>query len=458
MATSLYRALVDAGKIGNQYAVLPDQISYEMLITAIDDRAAELSKIVPVGARVAIPSEPVLDFIRDFYALNRLECAVVPQNPDMPEAVWQAHVDYRLFADRVYRCHPGPPQAVLDDIALILFTSGSTGLPKAVYLSNHNLRSNCIAVGQRCFQFENVCGTLTAPLHYVLGLNMQMNLMLLNGGTIFLPQAKNIEAIVHALHNPAVNYISGIPMFYRKVVDYCARHDLSARHLRYAFIGGAPWNQKLVEQIRERLGVVPAATYGLSETSPIVTFGPMTMDVANRLYSVGKAIVDVCIRIGEDGEVLVKGPNVASAVGHPTPQRTDEWFRTGDCGYLDANDNLYITGRIKELINKAGVKINCMLVEQELRRHPEVIDCVVGAVPSTVYGEDIGAVVLASSTLDVGDFSFIKTHQRPKLILNLTEFPTLASSGKIDRKKIQQLLWSSTSSSLTPVCPQEESM
>lgn len=458
MITSLYRALVDAGKGGNRYAVLPDEISYERLLTAIEDRAVALSRIVPVGARVAIPTEPVLDFIRDFYALNRLECAVVPQNPDVPEAVWQAHADYRLFADRVYRCRLSPPQVLLDDIALILFTSGSTGLPKAVYLSNRNLLSNCIAIGQRCFQFADVCGALTAPLHYVLGLNMQMNLMLLNGGTIFLPQAKNIETIVHAIHNPAVNYISGIPMFYRKVVDYCAKRDLFMRHLKYAFIGGAPWNRGLVEQITERLGVVPAATYGLSETSPIVTFGPMTADGTNRPYSVGKAIPDVYVRIGEDGEILVKGPNVASAVGHPTPQRIDGWFHTGDCGYLDADDNLYITGRIKELINKGGVKINCTLVEQELRRHPEVIDCVVGAVPSTAYGEDIGAVVLASSMLDVGDFSFIQAHQRPKVIINLAEFPTLSSSGKIDRKKVQQLLWSSASSKPTPVYSQEESM
>ena len=445
----LYSQLANIVRTRGLEAIVSSQITYRTLLEQINSRASELCSKIDANAAVAVQTNRPIEFIVNFFALNKLGCAVVPENPEIPDEIKCAHVDFRLIGN-VVEAQNRNESTKFKDVALILFTSGSTGMPKAVYLTNRNILSNCLTVGQTCFKFrDRVCGLLSAPLYYVLGSNMQMNLMLLNGGSIYIPESANIDSMVDALQTGTVNYICGVPLFFRKIVDACARRAASFTHLEYAFIGGAAWDAELLNDTKKYLGIIPSATYGLSETSPIITFSSMEPNNNGDAFSVGKSINDVHISISPDNEILVKGPNVAIAAGHPTPVLIGDWLHTGDCGRLDSQGNLYITGRIKELINKGGIKINCSLIEHEIRKFPGVFDCVVGAIRSTKYGEDIGVAIYSHGNYLIEDFVFLNEHSRPKRVLNLDKFPTLKASGKVDRKMIRKMLWSLDSETLT---------
>jgi len=426
-----------AGKFPERVALKPSNVTYKMLLAMIERRAHELSMKLDKAIPVSLELNDTFEFIINFYALNSLSIPVAPENKDVKK--WQRqkitgfHVCNKGQVDKINNVLP-----IRNEIALILYTSGTTGTPKPVYFTNKNLLSNCLTVANKNYKFSgDVCGLLSSPLCYILGINMQLNLMLLTGNSLYISKSRNFDEYAKILADGEINFVGGVPLFYMKLTSSLEELNKVAFGVKYALIGGASWDKRILDKIKKYLNVVPYATYGLTETSPLITCGVMHYDDYIGKYSVGMPIDGVKIKTNSACEILVKGSNVASY--NTNDYQDDTWFSTGDIGEIIDN-KLYILGRNKDFINKAGIKINCSVIEAKIKKLKGVIECVAAGVPSTQYIEDIGVAIMKEKSISEINFENLDRKYQPKHVVYLDDLPTINSSGKIDRKLIKEQL------------------
>ncbi len=305
--------------------------------------------------------------------------------------------------------HEKPISRELDDTALILYTSGTTGEPKGVMLSFRNLLSNIEAIKKVGVAGKEDKTLALLPFHHSYPLMVTLLVPLSIGATVVFLEKLSSEEVLKALREHGITILVGVPRLYQVLalrIEENIRKNPLARalytlapslpkgarrvlfrrvhrafggRLRYMVSGGAKLNLDTA-YVFERLGFTLLEGYGLTETSPIVSFNPPNKV---KLGSVGLPIEGVKVRISEEGEVLVKGPNVMQGY-YKKPEETakvlkDGWLYTGDLGYLDEEGYLYITGRKKELIVLAGGKnvfpeeLEALIVAQS----PVVKECAV---------------------------------------------------------------------------------
>jgi long-chain acyl-CoA synthetase len=284
-----------------------------------------------------------------------------------------------------------PREAALgpDDLATIMYTSGTTGNPKGVMLTHRNLLSNAVA----CFEVADtgLHDVLLSwlPYSHIYGRLCDHYSSLVSGAVVCLAESQ--ETLVLNLAETQPTRVSSVPRFYEKVYAVVAAADPkeTGRRLRAVFgpridyltSGGAPLPRQVAEAYRDA-GVLLLQGYGLTESSPVISFNRKS---AYKLETVGRPIPGVEVRIADDGEVLTRGPHVMKGYWN-NPRATaevivDGWLHTGDLGTLDADGFLSITGRKKELLVLSnGKKVIPSEVEGRLLADP-CFDHVV------VYGE-----------------------------------------------------------------------
>jgi acyl-CoA synthetase (AMP-forming)/AMP-acid ligase II/thioesterase domain-containing protein len=321
--------------------------------------------------------------------------AVVEQGPN---------IDCTLKTARkaaAFDTEPGPTS-----IALILQTSGTTGVPKLVPITHQNLLAETAKIrdwfgltpADRCLSF--------LPLNYAHGLRETTFPPLITGGSIARPaNHKNLE-IVQWLSGLRPTWYSAFPVFHDSILAAIARvSDLTdLRCLRFILSSGTPLKPELREGLMNALGVPVLEFYGMGEAGhmsanvqhlggwkPGTCGAPMPgeMMIANDRRA---------LTAGQIGEVLVRGPTVTSGyLDDPQANReafVDGWFRTGDLGSFDVDGFLSIKGRVKELINRGGEKVAPVEVEEVLMTHPAIAEVAVFGVPHPRLGEDIGAALV----------------------------------------------------------------
>lgn len=274
-----------------------------------------------------------------------------------------------------------------DDLATIMYTSGTTGNPKGVMLTHNNLLSNALA----CLEVEpHGPGDVVLnwlPLSHIYARTVDHYAASLAGGAL-LCLAESAETLVRDLEEAQPTHLSAVPRFYEKALTSCARDDPaeSDRRLRDVFgprvevlmSGGAPLPVP-VAQAYKRAGLPLVQGYGLTESSPVISFNTKK---SNKIGTVGKALPGVEVRIGPDGEVLTRGPHVMTGYWN-NPQATaealqDDWLHTGDLGELDADGFLRITGRKKELLVLSnGKKVVPSYLEGLLQSDPCIEQAVI---------------------------------------------------------------------------------
>jgi long-chain acyl-CoA synthetase len=244
-----------------------------------------------------------------------------------------------------------------DDLATIIYTSGTTGNPKGVMLSHHNLLSNARAFAQVSpFSPESVFLNWL-PFSHIYARTIDIYVTLVTGAVLCL--AESAETVIANLAEIQPTNMSGVPRFYEKILA-AVQGDaaLMGKRLRAIFgqridwlgSGGAPL-PPAVAQAYQQAGLLLLQGYGLSESSPVISFNRKD---AHKIESVGRPIPGVEVRIADDGEVLTRGPHVM--IGYwKNPAATAEsvvngWLHTGDLGRLDEGGFLHITGRKKELL------------------------------------------------------------------------------------------------------------
>lgn len=273
-----------------------------------------------------------------------------------------------------------------DTLATILYTSGTTGEPKGVMLSNRNLVSNTLAATEPFAQGPEDLRLAFLPLSHIFARTCDLYTWLASGSQLALAQAR--ETVIADCADMRPTLMNGVPYFFEKVVNALAAvdfttspnalRDLLGGRIRCCCSGGAALPSHVFDFFTKH-GVPLLQGYGLTESSPVIT---LSSEQSVRRGAVGRAIPDVEVRIADDGEILTRGPHVM--MGYFKNQvATDEvirdgWLHTGDIGHLDEAGFLFITGRKKELIVTSGGKnIAPVYLESLLTRDPLIAQAVV---------------------------------------------------------------------------------
>jgi len=288
-----------------------------------------------------------------------------------------------------------------DDLALLVYTSGTTGAPKAAPLSHGNLLASATAVNLAWRWEPEDTLLLALPLFHVHGLGVGLNGALCAGAAVALRPRFDPGDVAEYCVDGGCSLFFGVPTMYQRLLASGRAAELS--RLRLLVCGSAPLAASLSDEIERATGEIPLERYGMTETI-MLTSNPY--DGPRKPGTVGFALPEVELRLAASGEVQVRGPNViASYYCRPeadTESFTDDgWFRTGDLGEIDGDGYLQLVGRSKELIITGGYNVYPREVEEVLATHPDVREVAVVARPSDAWGEEVTAVVVAERPVDV---------------------------------------------------------
>jgi len=428
--------LFACGQIGAVFVPLNIRLAADELAYALDDSGATLlvndaaftSLVAPMGVRrIAVAADPV------------------------EGAEWYADVLASATAD-----HPDVPVS-LDDPALILYTSGTTGRPKGAVLSHGNLTWNALNVLVDYDVTSTEVALMVSPLFHVASLGMGALPTLLKGGTLVLQAKFEPAAVLTAIKEHRVTALSGVPTTFQMLAEDpgWAAADLSS--LTKLTCGGSTVPAR-VAQAYEARGLAFSSGYGLTETAPGAT-SLSPRHARDRASTSGLPHFFTDIRIvgadgkdlpaGDIGEILISGPNVVHGYWN-RPEATaeaitDGWFRSGDLGFRDEEGFLTIADRAKDMFISGGENVYPAEVERVIMELPQVASVAVIGVPDERWGEVGRAVVIAASGATV-NHELIAHHldgrlaryKVPKSTVVVNELPRTAS-GKIRKRELRDL-------------------
>jgi len=427
-------------------------ISYSML-NAMSTKVAGLLRArgVQHGDRVALMMPNIPPMASVYYGVLRYGAVVVPMNPllkgrevaytlrdsgagllfafelMLPEANAGAEeaggvdvIPVNTGSFRQLLADSESDDAVADvedrDTAVILYTSGTTGRPKGAALSHDNLLSNAEVAANLLDTGENdvIFGGL--PFFHVFGQTSALNAGVMAGASISLLPRFDAGAALEIIERDKVTIFQGVPAMYIGMLRHPDVATTDTSSVRGAITGGAAMPLEVLREFEEVFGTDLLEGYGLSETSPIVSFNLPGDD--RRPGSIGKPVYGMEVRVLDDeghdvpiggiGEIAVRGLGVMKGYWN-NPEATaeaipDGWFRTGDLGRLDDEGNIYIVDRKKDMILRGGYNVYPREVEEVLYEHPAVAEAAVVAMPDELNGEEVAAVIgLKAESVPVTD-------------------------------------------------------
>ncbi|REF29085.1 AMP-binding protein [Calidifontibacter indicus] len=351
---------------------------------------------------------------------------------------------------------PGPRP---DDIAVIMYTSGTTGRPKGVPLTHANLLANCHqGVAWTGLRFGEERFLAVLPMFHAFGLTVGVLLALVLGAQISMVPSPEPKLMLDAIKRSDTNFFVGVPPLLEAILDEAEKKDVSLRGLEWVLSGAMSMPAEFVQRWESATGGRLIEGYGLTETSPVVVGNPF--DSTRRAGTIGLPFPDTDTRVvdpdepsrdvpeGEEGELLVRGPQVFDGY-LDQPEETekafvDGWFRTGDLARHDG-DYLVISGRLKELIVTGGFNVSPIEVEAVLRKHESIRDVAVVGMPSSRSGEQVVAAVVADGELPSNEElrAWAKQHltayKVPRRFVEVEELPTNLL-GKVVRRDVVDLI------------------
>jgi len=378
-----------------------------------------------------------------------LETMGVWTDPDTPAGSMTANTD---APDTDFTDVPRGP----DDLAAILYTSGTTGRSKGAMLSHDNLLSNAMSL-KECWHWTNKDVLLHAlPIFHTHGLFVATNVTLLAGASLIFLPGFSADAILQ--HMPDATTLMGVPTFYTRLLDEARFTKESATHMRLFVSGSAPLLAETHVQFEARTDKRILERYGMTETN-MNTSNPYEGE--RRAGTVGFPLPGVSLRIanpdtgaalpnGEIGVIEVEGANVFSGYWN-MPEKTAEEFRddgffiTGDLGLVDPDGYVTIVGRSKDLIISGGYNVYPKEVELLLDEQEGVLESAVVGVPHRDFGEGVVGVIVPSSpgfdptkTLEAIKPDIARFKQ-PKLLHVMEELPR-NTMGKVQKNVLREML------------------
>jgi len=365
------------------------------------------------------------------------------------------------FQDVLKSAGTVPPKVDVqsNDDAVLLYTGGTTGLPKAAQLTHHNLLANVVQLRAWIpWAKEGNEGFLTAlPLFHSYAMTTCLNMgMLLAGTLILIPNPRDLEHLLKAIDRHKPSFFPGVPTLYTAIINNPNVTKYNLKSIRACLSGAAGLPLEVAKKFGEITGGRLVEGYGLSETSPVVTTNPLFGE--NRIGTIGVPIPDTDVKlfdvetgdkevaVGEAGELCVKGPQVMKGYWNK-PEETaktirDGWLHTGDVAVMDADGYFRIVDRLKEMIISGGYNIYPREIEEVLYQHPAVFEAAAIGVPDAYRGESAKAfVVLKPGQKATAEelIAFCKQNLAPYKVPRAIEFrDTLPKTmiGKILRREL----------------------
>jgi acyl-CoA synthetase (AMP-forming)/AMP-acid ligase II len=311
-----------------------------------------------------------------------------------------------------------PPPVAIDpavDVAVMPYSSGTTGLPKGVMLTHRNLMANMVQTdAMETVELSALIGVL--PFFHIYGMTVIMNFGLMRGATIVTLPRFELESFPKVLQDWPIALAHIVPPIAVALAKHPAVDRYDLRNVKCVFSGAAPLGPELTQALRERLNVTTRQGYGMTETSPVAYYTP---PAAERDGKVGVLAPNTECRIvapetgrdvgpDEPGEVWIRGPQVMKGYLN-NPEATaatmdsDGWLRTGDIGTIDNDGFLTVVDRLKELIKVKGYQVAPAELESLLLEHPQIADVAVIPVPDDDAGEVPKALIVARGLLTADD-------------------------------------------------------
>jgi fatty-acyl-CoA synthase len=355
-----------------------------------------------------------------------------------------------------------PDGVAVDDVANIQYTSGTTGLPKGVMLTHHNVVNNGQFLAQGFHYTEKDSIVVPVPLFHCFGCVIGTMSAVNSGAALILPQwTFDPRATLKAVHDERATSVYGVPAMYvaeLSLPDF-ASFDLTS--LRTGMMSGAPCPVELMKRVLNEMHCRELViAYGQTETSPVTTMSDADDPIEIRVKTVGRAMPQTEIQIvstatgeqvpiGEQGELCIRGYALMKGYdGDPegTAQviREDGWLRTGDLGIMHDDGCIHLTGRSKDVIIRGGENIYPREVEEFLYTNPKVGEAQVVGIPNARLGEIVVAWVrlkpgVEATEEEIKEFckGQIAYYKIPEHVRFVTEFPATLS-GKIQKYKIRE--------------------
>ncbi len=368
-----------------------------------------------------------------------------------------------LVASAPVDAHIIGPEA--SDIALIQYTSGTTGYPKGAVLTHANLGSNAAQARAWVPQVERGTSVVYAvlPMFHAYGLTLCLTFAMSMGSRLVLFPRFDADLVLKVVKQHPPTFLPAVPPIYDRLTKAAAAEAVSLEGIQIAISGAMPLSADVVEPWEAATGGYLVEGYGLSETSPVLMANPVAPN--RKAGTVGLPLPSTEVRVvdpdeptrdrepGAEGELIVRGPQVFSgywrkpeeseAVFVPADDGGADWFRTGDIVAIDDEGFVRVVDRIKELIITGGFNVAPSEVEEAVRAHPDVEDCAVVGLPDEHSGEQVVAVVVLKdgATFDaaaIREFARagLTPYKVPRRVVQADDLPR-SLIGKVLRRQVR---------------------
>lgn len=431
-------------KLADTVAEFPADLALEKIISV------DITTALPFAKRLALR----LPVAKAKAAREQLTSAPRSKRPQ----AWEKLLTHGTLS----RKHPGP---VLDDIALLQYTSGTTGSPKGAVLTHSNLRANAMqgrawVPGLRDGE-ETFYGVL--PLFHAYGLTLCLTFAMSIGAKLVLFPKYDLELVAAAAKKSPPTFLPAVPPIYDQLARAAARGTLDLSTVRFAISGAMSLPVATVDRWEAATGGLLVEGYGMTESSPVALGNPI--GPSRRPGTVGVPFPSTDIRVvdpedptvdrplGEPGELLLRGPQVFQGYWN-RPYDTAAtlldggWLRTGDIASVSPDGFVTIVDRLKEIIITGGFNVSPSEVEDVLTSHPDIAGAAVVALPKSSGGEDVAAAIVLRDGVHVEpdairDFckARLAAYKVPRRVVVVDDLPR-SLIGKVQRREVRERLMS----------------
>jgi acyl-CoA synthetase (AMP-forming)/AMP-acid ligase II len=405
------------------------------------------------------------------YVLDHSDCALVFAAPEWAERVreWVAPLPRRVavvtvapdhvppIADASAANDPPPPKP--DDLALLMYTSGTTGVPKGVMLTQANLAANAQAISAEHGLKAGDRVLAVLPLYHINAFAVTMLAPLVAGGSLAMPPRFSAARFWAQARGHGCTWLNVVPTMISYLLEGDAPPRGQTARYRFCRSASAALPPEHLRGFENTFGIGVVETMGLTETVAPSFSNPMEPS-RRKLGSVGRAsggeacVLDTAtlqpVPDGSTGELAIRGPHVMRGY-YKNPEATraaftpDGWLRTGDLGHRDADGFFFVTGRLKELIIKGGENIAPREIDEALLQHPAVLEAAAVGIPDRHYGQEIMACIVrregaTCSEDELREFCAerLGRYKTPGVFRFVSELPR-GPSGKVQRLKLAPL-------------------
>jgi len=396
---------------------------------------------------------------------------IVLFDPANPEASPRPHPGMRTWQEVLAAADAVAPQELeritasldRDDPINIQYTSGTTGFPKAVMLTHHNILNNAWFAAQAMHFTQKDRLAVPVPFYHCFGMVLA-NLACLSTGACLVIPAEHFDplATLEAVHAEKCTAIHGVPTMFIAALEHPRFREFDLSSLRTGIMAGAPCPPALMRRVMQEMHVPEILIgYGETEASPLTHLTSTVDSLERRTETVGTNLphqevkvahpkTGATLPVGEVGEVCFRGYHVMRGYygdAEATRRTIDAagWLHSGDLGAMDADGYLRITGRLKDMIDRGGEKIFPAEIEEFLFGHPKIAQVAVFGVPDARYGEEVMAWIQlrageSASAEEIRAWckGCIAHYKVPKYIEFVQEFP-MTVTGKLQKFRMREL-------------------